>query len=293
MIDLHTHSSASDGMMAPAEAAQYAIDRKLDVWALTDHDTVDGLYDAAKVCSQNEIIFVPGIEITIAWPTGEFHLLGHGLRCLSPELRDVIKYLTEERHERNQQIVNKMNEDGIEVTLSEIESMFGESQIGRPHFASFLLKIGKVKSRQEAFDRYLGSNRPWYIRHNGEDLDTAVEAIKKSGGIPVLAHPMSLYLSWGKIEDVIKSVRDRGVMGLEAWHPAVRVSEAMRLEELARKLDMFVTAGSDFHGRGMRADRHLARTCGDKKIENRFYFEELLPHLGDFDYRQTDWMKSD
>ena len=293
MIDLHSHSSASDGLFSPAESAEYAIQKNLKVWALTDHDTTDGLSEAAKVCAQNEsgIIFLPGIEINVRWPTGEFHLLGLGLRKNSQELKDIVADLTESRHVRNQEIVDRMRKDGIDVTLEQIERKFGESQIGRPHFAAFLMQIGKVKHRQEAFDRFLGKGRPYYVGHEGADLDVAVEAIRSAGGIPVLAHPLSLYVSWGKMDETIEKIRNHGVEGLEAWHPAARINEGFKLEELAHKLGMFVTAGSDFHGKGVRADRHLGKTSGDRKIEDRFWTEELAPHLGDFDFRETEWCK--
>ena len=294
MIDLHSHSSASDGILSPKESAEYAIGKNLKVWALTDHDTVDGLSEAAKTCekSESEIIFIPGIEINIRWPTGEFHLLGLGLRRYSEDLKDLVADLTESRRNRNLEIVEKMNKDGIEVTLEDIEGLFAESQIGRPHFASYLMKIGKVKHRQEAFDRFLGKGRPYYATHDGADLDVAVEAIRSAGGVPVLAHPLSLYVSWGKMDETIEKIKNHGVEGLEAWHPAARINEGFKLEQLAKKLGMFVTAGSDFHGKGVRADRHLGKTSGDRKIEDRFYFEELLPHLGDFDWRETEWCKS-
>lgn len=293
MIDLHSHSSASDGILSPKESAEYAIGKNLKVWALTDHDTVDGLSEAAKTCekSESEIIFIPGIEINIRWPTGEFHLLGLGLRRYSEDLKDLVADLTESRRNRNLEIVEKMNKDGIEVTLEDIEGLFAESQIGRPHFASYLMKIGKVKHRQEAFDRFLGKGRPYYATHDGADLDVAVEAIRSAGGVPVLAHPLSLYVSWGKMDETIEKIKNHGVEGLEAWHPAARINEGFKLEQLAKKLGMFVTAGSDFHGKGVRADRHLGKTSGDRKIEDRFYFEELLPHLGDFDWRETEWCK--
>lgn len=289
MIDLHTHSSASDGIFSPEDSAAYALERNLKVWALTDHDTVEGLKPAAKFCMEHNLEFDPGIEINIQWPTGEFHLLGHGLRKLSPELQSVIEYLSDDRRNRNLEIIDNMKKDGIEVTLEELEEKFGTKQIGRPHFAGYLVEIGKIKHRQEAFDRFLGKGRPWYVGHAGENLEVAVEAIKTSGGIPVLAHPLSLYVSWGKMDETIAAIKEQGVEGLEAWHPGARVSEAMRLEELARKLGMFVTAGSDYHGKGVRADRHLGRTSGDKKIDDRFWFDELLPRLGDFDFRKTEW----
>ena len=283
MVDLHSHSAASDGTFTPQEAALYASQKNLKAWALTDHDTVDGLFDAAKTCLSTGLNFIPGIEINVRWPSGEFHLLGMGLRTYSSELKDLISDLTESRRGRNQEIVNHMNQSGIEN--------FTASQIGRPHFASYLMQIGKVKHRQEAFDRFLGKGRPWYAPHDGADLDVAVEAILSAGGVPVLAHPLSLYVSWGKMDETIEKIKNHGVQGLEAYHPAARMNEAIRLEEVAERFGMFVTAGSDYHGKGVRADRHLGLTSGGKKIDDRFYFEELLPALGDFDLLNTDWVK--
>lgn len=292
MIDLHSHSTASDGILSPADSAHYAIEKGLSVWALTDHDTVSGLYDAAKVCLENEIIFVPGIEINVQWPTGEFHLLGLGLQKYSEDLRDVVEKADEARKNRNLELIEKMNKDGIDVTLEELESKFTESQIGRPHFAAFMVEKKIVKRRQDAFDKYLNRGRPWYVPHEGIDLDVAVEAIKSAGGVPVLAHPLSLYVSWGKMEETITKIRNHGVEGLEAWHPQARINEGFKLETLAKKLGMIVTAGSDFHGLGVRKDRHLGKTSGDRKIEDRFYFDELLPKLGkDYDWKKSEWAK--
>lgn len=293
MIDLHSHSAASDGILSPADSARYAIENGLSVWALTDHDTVSGLYDAAKVCLENEIIFVPGIEINVQWPTGEFHLLGLGLQKYSEDLRDVVEKADEARKNRNLELIEKMNKDGIDVTLEEIESKFTESQIGRPHFAAFMVEKKIVKRRQDAFDKYLNRGRPWYVPHEGIDLDVAVEAIKSAGGVPVLAHPLSLYVSWGKMEETITKIRNHGVEGLEAWHPQARINEGFKLEALARKVGMIVTAGSDFHGLGVRKDRHLGKTSGDRKIEDRFYFDELLPKLGkDYDWKKSEWAEN-
>lgn len=292
MIDLHSHSSASDGLLSPADSARYAIEKGLSVWALTDHDTVSGLYDAAKVCLENEIIFVPGIEINVQWPTGEFHLLGLGLQKYSDDLRDVVEKADEARKNRNLELIEKMNKDGIDVTLEELESKFTESQLGRPHFAAFMVEKKIVKTRQDAFNKYLNRGRPWYVPHEGIDLDVAVEAIKSAGGVPVLAHPLSLYVSWGKMEETITKIRNHGVEGLEAWHPQARINEGFKLETLAKKLGMIVTAGSDFHGLGVRKDRHLGKTSGDRKIEDRFYFDELLPKLGkDYDWKKSEWAK--
>lgn len=289
MIDLHSHSTASDGKKSPADSARYAVEKNLKVWALTDHDTVAGLHDAALVCRECGLTFVPGIEITVNWPTGEFHLLGLGLTSSSDELKSLISELKASRDERNQHIIEKMAEDGIHTSMEELKAFCGVEQLGRPHFADYLVHKKIVKNRQAAFDKYLAQGRPWFIHHKGADLDAAVSAIKSSGGLPVLAHPLSLYVSWGKIEGVLREVISHGIEGLEAWHPGARVGEAIRLEELARTLGCFVTGGSDFHGEGVRADRHLGKTSGGKKIEDRFWDEELLPHLPN--YNVDYWLK--
>lgn len=283
MIDLHSHSSASDGLLSPADSARYAAAHNVTVWALTDHDTVSGLSEAALAAKSAGITFVPGVELNIEWPTGEFHLLGLGLTHCSPKLAAVTGRLLVDRKKRNEQIVEKMNADGVQVTLEDIQNHFNTQVLGRPHFADYLVYLRKVKRRQDAFDKYLAKGRPWFVDRAGADLEESVEAIISSGGVPVIAHPLSLYVSWGKIEPVLAEIHSRGVQGLEAYHPGARAGEAVRLEEMARRLGFFVTAGSDFHGEGVRADRHLGKTSGGKKIEDRFWTEELLPHLPSFD----------
>ena len=155
----------------------------------------------------------------------------------------------------------------------------GTKTIGRPHFAKLLMEKGIIKKTQQAFNLFLAKGRPCYVDKTGENLRKAVEAIKESGGIPVQAHPMSMYVSWGKMEDTMIDIQMHGVEGLEAWHPGTRVSEAYRLEELARKLGMTATAGSDFHGEKVRADRKIGYTAGKSKIEDKFWYEELKPAL--------------
>ena len=279
MVDLHTHTKASDGQYSPAELVQKAADKGISVLAITDHDTVSGLTEGKKAADKAGITFLPGIELNIEWPTGEFHLLGLGFKQVSSELQSVIDELQKNRAARNHSIVEKMNADGIEVTFDDIQNMFPGRSLGRPHFAAFLVERKIVKNRQQAFDKYLAKGRPWYADRTGADLDEAVEAIKTSGCVPVLAHPLSLYVSWGKIEEVLKNIRNKGVSGLEAWHPGARVVECERLEETAKKLGFFVTAGSDFHGESIRADRRLGHTAGDCKIDDRFWTAELQPFL--------------
>jgi len=279
MIDLHTHSSASDGTFSPSELVSYAAQKGISVLALTDHDTTDGLKEAAAQAKKEGITFVPGIELNIEWPTGEFHLLGLGLQTISPDLFSIISYLQRERNTRNEKMAQKLRDGGIPITLDEVTARFHTNSPGRPHFAQLMVEKGIVKYRQQAFDKYLAKGRPYYVERAGADLAMAANAIKTSGGVPVQAHPLSLYVSWGKMDATMAAIRQKGVEGLEAYHPGVRVAEAERLEKLARSLGMYVTAGSDFHGEKVRADRHIGFTAGGKKIDDRFWTEELAPHL--------------
>ena len=162
---------------------------------------------------------------------------------------------------------------GYDVSLDEIQSEFKTKCLGRPHFAAYMVGKKIVKKRQEAFDKYLGKHCPWYVERNGADLDESIEAIKASGGIPVMAHPLSIYVSWGKIFPVMQDLKNRGIVGLEAYHPGARLGECKRLEELARTLGFIVSAGSDYHGEAVRADRKIGHTSGGIKIDNRFWEE--------------------
>lgn len=268
MIDLHVHTTASDGQYTPSQIIQMASEKNISTIAITDHDTVAGLEEGANAAKEHNITFVPGTELNINFPTGEFHLLGLGFKKIAPSLEELLATLVKNREIRNVQIIEKMREAGVDITLDEMYADFPDTVLGRPHFAAELVKKKVVKTRQQAFDRYLAKGRPWYVARVGSNLDEAIIAIKESGGLPVIAHPMSLYLSWGKLPDALQNFYERGVMGLEAFHPGARVTECLRLEELAQKIGFFVTAGSDFHGEKIRADRKLGHTCGGRKIED-------------------------
>lgn len=278
MIDLHVHTTASDGQYSPTDIIGKAAEKNIKIIAITDHDTVSGLEEGKIAAKKAGITLVPGIELNIQGAplniNGEFHLLGLGLKQISSSLTDLIEEIINNRLERNQEIIKKIQADGFDLTLEEMEADFPNTVLGRPHFAAELVKKKIVKTRQAAFDKYLAKGRPWYVTRIGADLDDAIEAIKDSGGVPVIAHPMSLYLSWGKLPDALQDFYNRGVQGLEAFHPGARVTECLRLEELGRKIGYFITAGSDFHGEKIRSDRRLGHTCGGKKIEDK-YWEDI------------------
>ena len=277
MVDLHTHSNISDGILNPIDLISYAVEENLSAIALTDHDSTDGINAVAKQAEIKGIDFIPGVELTVSWPTGEFHLLGLGIKRVSARLTEITEILQKNRIERNRQIILKMQENGFDVSYEELEASVETKCIGRPHFAEYLVKKKLVKNRQDAFNKYIAKGRPYYVEKTGCNLDEAITAIVESGAVPVLAHPLSLYVSWGKMQNVLEELKERGIAGIEAFHPGARLNDCLRLEELGKKLGFCITAGSDYHGEAVRSDRHLGYTAGNRKIEDRFYYEELKP----------------
>ena len=274
MVDLHTHSTASDGRLSPTELAVLAASRRLTALALTDHDTVAGLAEAAHACTDRGIRFVPGIELEVEAEVGEFHLLGLGIarwQSMVPGLVEVQGY----REERNRRIFAKMNDAGIVGHYDEVEALAVGGQVGRPHFARFLVDRGKVRTIQDAFNHFLGRGKLFYEKKVGLSLARAVELVHRGGGLALIAHPFSLQRSVGELDRDLGAWIDAGLDGLEAWHPGADPASCRKLEELAQRRGLKVSAGSDFHGEN-RPDRELGLTSGGKPIDEDF-LEGLLP----------------
>lgn len=279
MVDLHTHSTASDGRLSPRDLVRRAFSEGVDVLALTDHDTVSGLGEAEDEARALGIIFLSGIELNVEWRPrrGEFHLLCLGLERISPELQSLIEESLAKREKRNFEIIEKMRADKIKVSYDEIKALCPSRAVGRPHFAEYLVQKKIASDENQAFDKYLGRGRPWFVRKEGAPLDRAVKAASSCGGVCVVAHPMSLMLSWGKMRETLADFRARGVEGVEAFHPLSREVDCERLERMARAAGLFVTAGSDFHFDGPL--RRLGRLRDGAEIDDRFYRDELYPRL--------------
>jgi predicted metal-dependent phosphoesterase TrpH len=279
MIDLHTHSIASDGSLSPGDLIEEAAKRGLKALALTDHDTIKGLEEAKMAAKAKGIGFIPGIELEILWgqkSEGEFHLLGLGIQRLTPSFMEAVEELSRRRQRRNLEILDRMHELNVNVSYDEVQALSGGHSVGRPHFAALLVNRRIVKNREQAFSRYLGRGKPFYAPKEGLEFERAVEAIKSTGGIAVLAHPMSLYVAWGRLPELVKNLKSQGLDGLEAWHPTAKVRSCRRLEELGKALGLYVTAGSDFHGEA-RPERKLGITAGGRKIEDSVL--EAIPAL--------------
>jgi predicted metal-dependent phosphoesterase TrpH len=286
MVDFHTHSSASDGDYSPVQLMQEAKKRGISAIALTDHDTLGGLESAKNEAKALGIHFIPGIEISINWKGegsapglgagAEFHLLGLGIHTPSAAFISAIDELSRRREARNREILDHMHELSINVTWEEILALSGGHSVGRPHFATILVNKKIVKHKQQAFDRYLTRGKPLYVSKVGLAFAPAAALIRESGGIPVLAHPMSLYVAWGRLPDLIKVLKDQGLMGMEAWHPTAKTRPCRRLEELGKKLGLYITEGSDFHG-SARPERQLGCSNRGRQISDTVL--EAIPEL--------------
>jgi len=300
MVDFHTHSNISDGDLSPALLIKEAVRQGLNAIALTDHDTINGLESARTAAIAENIHFIPGIEINIDWgkgkpprgasglgPGGEFHLLGLGINAPSPAFTAAIGKLSRRREARNREILDRMHELSIDISWDEFLALSGETpagemkvtgsnSLGRPHFASLLVKHKIVRTRNQAFTRYLGVGKPLYVPKVGLDFEEAAALIRESGGISVLAHPISLYVAWGRLPDLVKTLKDMGLMGLEAWHPTAKPGSCRRLEALGKSLGLYITEGSDFHG-SVRPDRKLGYSSKGRKISDAVL--EAIPEL--------------
>jgi predicted metal-dependent phosphoesterase TrpH len=281
MVDLHTHSRASDGDLSPSELIRSAKERGLSAIALTDHDTIDGLDEAREEAERQGIEFIPGIEFDIDYEPvavrGEFHLLGLGLKTIGAGFRETLGEVWRKREERNLGILERIGEElGVKVDYEEVQAISGGGALGRLHFAALLVNRGIVKNKEQAFAKYLGKGRPLYIPKEKFGFARALDIIREAGGIPVLAHPMSLYIAWGRLPDFIANLAAQGLAGVEAWHPTAKVQCCRRLEKLGKSLGLYITAGSDFHG-GSRPDRKLGLTAGGRPIGESFL--DAIPPL--------------
>ena len=280
-VDLHCHSTASDGTLSPAEVVRLAQDRGLVGLALTDHDTIGGVAEAAAEASRLGIDFLPGIEISAEYPhPGTMHILGYGVDPDSPSLRDLTRKLLEGRDNRNPRIVHKLQELGVSITMQEVEAQAGKdkdpgSVVGRPHIAAILHRKGYVTSIKQAFDKYLAPGGLAYFDKERLTPRRAVEMIHESGGLPVLAHPVQLRTqNDAELERVVKDLADLGLSGLETIHSDHTPELTEKYTRLADRFGLLKTGGSDFHGSnkkdidlGTAKGRRVPRELMDKLLE--------------------------
>jgi predicted metal-dependent phosphoesterase TrpH len=244
-IDLHLHSSLSDGALAPDALVTRAKESGVAVLALTDHDSVRGVPDAREACRREGVTFVPGIELGVGVGTDDVHILGYGIDAKSRTLQAVLDRLAGERLDRMDQMLAALKRLGVAVTLEDVQAETGGGVVGRLHLASALVRLGRVSNHQEAFQRWIGSGKPAYVPRRMLTLREAIDAIQENGGVAVMAHP-----GLTRRDELIEYLVRLGIRGLEVFHPKHDFVDVSRYRKLCAKFDLFATGGSDFHGVG-------------------------------------------
>ena len=253
-IDLHIHTTASDGTFTPTEIVAHAIKLKLKAIAIADHDTLAGSSEALNSGIPAALEFLTGVEISAAPPpfyhhAGSFHLLGYSINLDDTELNQTLEKLRLARKNRNPAIIDRLNELGIPIRLDEVREEAGDVQLGRPHIAQMMIRKGVVSSIDEAFDQFLGTDKPAYVDKYRVKCSKAINAIRGAGGIPVLAHPSLLeYESESQLDDLIGQLKQMGIQGVEVYYSQHTADQTRLFAELAQRHDLLMTGGTDFHG---------------------------------------------
>ncbi len=254
MIDLHTHSTASDGTIPPAGLVSMAVSLGLGALAITDHDTLDGVRSAIAAGIPSGLEFLTGVEISAASPpeypcAGSFHILGYGIRLDDPDMDRELVRLQQARENRNPHIIERLNALGMDINIEEVIACSRDGQLGRPHIACVMVQKGYASSINDAFDRYIGTGKPAYVDKERVGCRRAIEIIRNAGGIAVLAHPGLLRRRPAvPFEDLIHTLKEMGLGGIEAWYPEHSAEQTARYQDAARRHELLATGGTDFHG---------------------------------------------
>ncbi len=256
-VDLHTHSTASDGALRPDELVELADKKRLAAIALTDHDTTEGL-PAAIIAARKypELHFIPGVEISAQFPGGALHILGLGIQEDSAGLQEILRRLREAREQRNPKIIAKLQQLGLDIDISDVRAAArdiraGEERqiIGRLHIAEALRRKHLVSSNTEAFAKYIGARGAAYVDKERLSPSSAIAAIREARGVPVLAHPAQLNCgNRAQLERIVRELISLGLEGLEVYHTDHTPQQTRGYLDLCRRYELLPTGGSDFHG---------------------------------------------
>ena len=247
-IDLHTHSTFSDGILSPAQLIKTASDKGVAALSITDHDTMAGVPEALSCAEEFGVEIIPGIELSAQHQDLSVHILGYGLDFNSLSLGRTLKKIQLARKERNIKIFKRLNGFGFSLAIDQLPET-PNGQLGRPHIARLLLDQGIVKSEQEAFSRFLRDNGAAFVPRKTLPVQEALTTISEAGGVAVLAHPGSLKLPENKLALLLNELKDIGLAGMEVFHPIHSKKNIYFLQNLCNNLNLLITGGSDFHGR--------------------------------------------
>jgi predicted metal-dependent phosphoesterase TrpH len=250
--DFHTHSNCSDGRLSPAALVELAVSRGLQIMALTDHDSVEGIPEAQEAASRHAgFTLIPGVEMSTDIPSGEVHVLGYFLDPNDERLREELANLRSSRRDRGRRIVEKLRALGMDITWERVQDIAGGGAVGRPHVAQALLEKGFIGSFQEAFERYIGRNGPAYVERTKMTPEETVAFLRGRAAFPVLAHPRDMEGLDGMLPALLKA----GLKGMEVYYQDYDEASIERLLSIARNHDLLPMGGSDYHGLGGEHER--------------------------------------
>ena len=254
-IDLHCHTTASDGLLTPTQLVELAAETGLRSIAVTDHDSTDGLAEALVAGERLGVEIIPGVELSCDLPTGELHMLGYFPHYEAPRFQAELARLREGRVGRAEGMARRLTELGYPVSFERIQELAGDGALGRPHVAQALIEAGHVGSKAEAFDRFIGRNGPAYVERAKLSPAEACQLLRSVGGLPVFAHPLIVLMSGRALEPMpvdesLPELVEAGLAGLEVYYPHYMQVHIDRLLALARRYNLLTTGGSDFHGAG-------------------------------------------
>ena len=248
--DLHVHTDASDGQYSPVQVIGMAQEKGINILAITDHDTIDGLERAQAAATQTGIQLIPGVEIS-AGGDNEVHILGFGIHSGMQRLISLLQDMRFEREERVRKMVEKLKSLGLSISLDEIAPPQAES-LGRAHIGRAMVKKGMVDSLYDAFDKYLSPGRPGFEPRPKRKVSQVIRLMREEGAVPAIAHPGLLKMDPQDVRLLLKEWKDEGLLGLEAYHPSHLPAMTKVWDDMARSLRLIVTGGSDFHGQDGR-----------------------------------------
>lgn len=249
MIDLHVHSNQSDGTYTPAQLVQYAAKKGLTAFALTDHDTTQGLDAAIASARQHFVTVIPGIEFSTVYEEKDIHILGLFIDYKAPVFLSALADFVASRERRNEKMCQKLREyAGMDIHYKKLLQAFPGAVITRAHYARYMLDHGYVGSMAEAFERFIGDRAPCFIPREKVTPMQAVKLIRQAHGVPVLAHPPLYHMSDARLEGLVDTLADCGLAGIEALYSTYTAGEEAHMKSLARQYGLLITGGSDFHG---------------------------------------------
>lgn len=278
-IDLHTHTSGSDGTLSPLELVRHAVAQNVSIMAITDHDTVSGIKEVLPLLSDNEfkkIKLISGIEISAKYSGGTLHILGYGIDFDHQQLLQKLKAFQKIRRNRSIKIIEKLNQLGIAITSDQLagQSSANESQ-GRPHIAQLLVKMGVVRDIEEAFNTYLARGKKAFVCKEVFSADEAIAMIHEASGIAVLAHPCTLNIQGEQFEEYLDSLIEFGLDGIEVYSPIHNEKQTQTYLTLANSKKLLISGGSDFHG-NVKPDIQIGVCSLGKRIDSQLISAEII-----------------